>query len=168
MVTCTKCSSSLPDWAQQCQFCGSDVRNAARVNNQPPARQFSSAAFVVPKGVWIAYYCISAYFVLSGIGQIMIGALAKEPNVIAMIFGGIMVVLGLGLSARVELVRGIVNFVCGLNIIFGLLGLATTLMTLGFFGPIGFLFVIKGAIDILTNALMIYLIGETEKGMPNL
>lgn len=168
MVTCPKCTASLPDWAQNCQFCGSDVRAVQRTADQAPTRKFTSAAFEVPKWVWIAYYFICGYFVLSGLVGILTGLLGQTQNVVSVIGGTISLILGVGLAFRVELIRGIVNFVCGINIIFGLIGLAGTILSIALLGPLGVLLLIFRVFDLVTNGMMIYLIGETEKGMPNI
>lgn len=76
--------------------------------------------------------------------------------------------MGLGLLLRVEFIRGIINFFCGLRIICGLFKLAGTLIGALFSGPLALLSALFIVLDIATAALMVYLIGETEKYAPNL
>lgn len=79
-----------------------------------------------------------------------------------MVFPGIRAIIGLGLLARLEFIRGIVNFVCGLSLIFGLFGLLGALLGTLASGAMGLLFLVFQLIDLATNAGMIYLIGETD------
>jgi hypothetical protein len=87
---------------------------------------------------------------------------------VSMAFDGFSVLLGIGLALRIELARGIVNFFCGIRILFGLLGLAGSVLGSVFAGALGLIFVVLNIINIATAAFMIYLIGETEKYPPNL
>ncbi|HJP82146.1 MAG TPA: hypothetical protein VJ835_01460 [Fimbriimonadaceae bacterium] len=76
--------------------------------------------------------------------------------------------VGIGLLFRVELARGIVNFLCGLQIIFGLFGLAGAVLGSMFSGPIGLVLVIMQIVQIAAAGFMIYVIGETDRVAPNL
>ena len=87
---------------------------------------------------------------------------------IGMGIDGFTILLGIGLALRVELARGIVNFFCGLQILFGLLGLFGSVMGSLLAGPLALLFVFLRIVEIGTAAFMIYLIGETDKYPPNI
>jgi hypothetical protein len=76
--------------------------------------------------------------------------------------------VGLGLLLRIEIVRGVVNFFCALQLLRGLLGLAGTLLGMMFVGPYAIIYLLLNVIDISTAAFMIYLIGETDKSAPNI
>jgi len=80
-------------------------------------------------------------------------------------FGAVGVIIGLGLILRVEIIRGITNFFCGLNIIFGLFSLAGAVFGTLFAGALGLILILKVVIDIATNGFMIFLIGETDRAM---
>lgn len=70
--------------------------------------------------------------------------------------------LGFGLALKIELIRGIVNFVAGLKLIFGLLGLAGSLMGMTFAGFLSLPFVIFEVVNIITAGMLLWLIGETD------
>lgn len=77
------------------------------------------------------------------------------------------VVVGADLAARLEFARGVANFLAGLSVIFGLFGLAGSFVGSLFVGPWGLLLVLLNTVDIISGAMRIYLIGETEKRGPN-
>ncbi len=87
--------------------------------------------------------------------------------ILGTVIGGFTLLVGIGLLARVEIARGIANFLAGLNLLFGLLGLAGSLIGSVVAGPLGLLLSLKGVLDIATRAFMIFLIGESEKRAPN-
>lgn len=130
--------------------------------------------------IWGAYYSLAAFYFLSGIYDIWrIYMLSKEKfmgeelgfgffSYIGFAIAGVTSLVGLGLMFRVELARGIVNFLCGLQIIFGLFGLAGSVMGTLFSGALGLVFVFIQIIQIAAAAFMIYVIGETDRVAPNL
>lgn len=83
-----------------------------------------------------------------------------------MISGTITALFGLGLMLRIEIIRGIVNFVAGLKLAFGLLGLAGSLIGTGLFGAMALIGVLFNLFDIITSGMLLWLIGETDMG-PN-
>lgn len=132
-----------------------------------------------PTGIWIwpAYYTIAVLWIVSGVGGILealnVGPFATtikfqdvkiEPgvNLIGLVFSGISAVIGLGLLVKIEIIRGVVNVVCFLQIVNGLLGLWAGIMASAFLGPIGLFITIMNIVDIVTGALMIYILGETD------
>lgn len=175
MVTCPKCSATLPDWAKNCQFCGSDVRAVVRPVETSAKKNYG---YGPPKWVWAAYYAVSVYFILGGLADVMASIMATsqkdflgEPQgyslgvILGIVFGAVSALVGIGLLLRIELARGIVNFICGMKIICGLASAGATIAGAMLFGP--WLLFIK-VLDIVTAGFMIYLIGETEKSAPNL
>ncbi len=186
MITCTGCHNTLPDWAQKCQFCGADVTKVARpvvVGNKPKA--------AAPSATWImpVYYALCAYWIISGIGHAaetyhvaitpvkveFLGmketmeapGFASFSAILGFLISGFRIIVGTGLAARLEFARGIANFLAGLSILFGILGLAGSLLSSMFTGPWGILLALLNTVDIVVGAMTIYLIGETEKNAPN-
>ena len=184
MISCSACHNTLPDWAQRCQFCGADVTKVAH-----PAAVSKGPRPYAPSATWIwpVYYALCAYWVIFGLGH---GAEAYHTAVtpvtikmfgasetitpgfgfwtaISLIVAVFRVLVGIGLAARVELARGIANFLAALSMLFGLLGLASSFMAALVLGPWGFLGVLLNTVDIVSGAMTIYLIGETEKSAPN-
>jgi hypothetical protein len=179
VISCPKCNATLPDWAQTCQFCQTDVRSIARpkpVTTEPRRIQ----AFVTPQWIWGAYYGLCVLFILEGgydIAQPFIAShqkfMGQEMGMgffsyISIAFGAFTALLGIGLLLRAELARGIVNVVCGIRILLGLLGLFGSLGGTLIFGAFGLLMVVMNIVDIATAGFMIFLIGETDKAAPNL
>lgn len=182
-MKCPKCSASLPDWAQTCQFCGANVAKAPRP--QPVVEKKSRGAFEIPKWVWITYYGISTWWVISGAYRLMdafyvfgkpadVIALEKKwdiqvgPSYFAAVIAAITVVFGLGLILRIPLIRTWVNWISGLKLISGVFGLATSVMASAALGLIGLLLVIANILDIIMAAILIWMIGETDERAPNL
>ncbi len=87
---------------------------------------------------------------------------------LAIVLGAVTALFGVGLLARVELVRGIMNVFCGLQILFGLIGLVQSILVGTVFGPLGLVMMFFDVLQIATAAFMIYLIGETDRAAPNL
>lgn len=179
MINCPKCQATLPDWAQTCQFCQTDVKSVPRPK-APLAPKASLTTSSAPSWVPGAYYALCAFFILEGSFNIFQAIMSTKEKFmgetigwtagtyISIVFGAFTALLGLGLLLRVELARGIVNFFCGLRILFGLAGLLGGLGGTLLFGPLGLIVVVMNIVDIVTAAFMIYLIGETDKRAPNL
>jgi hypothetical protein len=179
MISCPKCSATLPDWAQTCQFCQTDVQKVVRPKPEVPQRRTLAMA-TTPQWVWGAYYGISVLFILQGGFEILntiLGShrkfLGQEAGLgffeyIVIAIGAFNAILGVGLLARVELARGIVNVFCGIRILFGLLGLLGSLGGSLLAGAAALPFILLNIVEIATAGFMIFLIGETDKGAPNL
>lgn len=153
-----------------CQFCGEDLRGAAPVQKRSifldPDNHDVVHTGGRPKWVYPLYYTISGYFLVSGLVALILTLVnpnkSEFANILMYVSAGISIVLGLGLLGKVEIIRGIVNFVCGLRVFFGLLNLPGALAGLlgsTFFGILGLIFAV---LDIVLNGFMIYLIGETD------
>src|SRR5437899_1950147 len=174
MIKCPGCQATLPDGALQCQFCGAQLAAppVARGYARGQTRQ-SSAMPGAPSWVMPAYYGIALWWMLSGAWDILQATVwaGKDSggflDVLGILFGGITALVGLGLLLRIDVVRGIVNVLCFLQIVFGILGLITSFLLSGPLGMIGILGMIHSIVDIGTAGLMIYLIGETETRAPN-
>ena len=177
MIACPKCNASLPDWTQTCQFCQTDVKSVAR----PKIVAVQKKGYTpMHAWVWPAYYAMCAFFIIEGAGGILETIISSHQkflgqemglgafSFISMAFDGFTILLGVGLALRVELIRRIVNFFCGLRIFFGLLGLAGSLLGSLIAGPMALIFIFLNVVNIVTAGFMIYLIGETDRFAPNL
>jgi hypothetical protein len=177
MISCPKCAATLPDWTQNCQFCHADTSKVIRPVAAPRARPYAPAT---PQWVWGAYYAIAGFYILQGGYDIVEAVVASQRKImgeqigfgffsaLSVVFGAVTALIGIGLLLKVEVVRGIVNFFCGLQIMFGLLGLAGSFIGALFTGPWGLLGVVMNVAQIAAAAFMIYLIGETDRAMPDL
>jgi len=176
VISCPKCKSSLPDWVQQCQFCGADTTKVARPVIQKTKPKI--AAFETPLWVNIAYYSIAGWFILSALVSAATTVIAinsssnrnsilGEPTAfsyVGLVFCVIQVLIGLGLILKIEIVRAIVNFFCAIQILMSILGglAAFPMMVLS---PLaGILYLLYQIFNIATAGFMIYLIGETDAG----
>lgn len=188
MIQCSNCNQSLPDWAKSCQFCGNDVSSVQRP--AAPGKPQRAPVSATPGWIWPVYYALCAYWVISGLG----GAADSYRTAITPVkmemfgiketieapgfgsFGFILgitiatfkILVGIGLAARVEIARGIANFLAGLSILFGLIGLAGSAVGTLVAGAFGVLMMFLNVLDIVNGGLTIYLIGETEKHAPNI
>lgn len=163
MIQCPSCANTLLDHAVRCQFCGADVAKVPR----PPAAVKKVSTYGQPaKWIWPAYYLVCVYWVLSGTFDVVraLGLLSgsKDIDVLMVVIGGLTALIGLGMAARIELIRGIVNVVCWLQIASGVLGLLSSLALIAIFGAIGILIFVLNVLDIATGGFMIYLVGETD------
>lgn len=185
MITCTGCHNTLPDWAQKCQFCGADVTKVSRPAAAP--NQKSQPLMKAASWIWPAYYVLACYWIVSGLGGAFDTYHTAVTPVTVKLFGqtdtytpgfgfwailgfvisGFTLLVGLGLLARVELARGVANFLAAVKILRGILGLASALMTSLVIGGWGILLSLLFAFDVVAGAMTIYLIGETERNAPN-
>jgi len=124
------------------------------------------AAWIYP-----VYYIISGYFVLGGIFNLIQGISllnGKDQNVLGMfayifiVIAAVRILLGIGLAAKIEIVRGIVNVFCWISIAQGLLSLPATIGLAIVIGPIGWVGLVVGIFNVISAGLMIYLLGETD------
>lgn len=166
MKHCPGCNATLPDAAVRCQFCGQALSAPPPVR-VPSARPQGASGVMpgAPAWVGVAYNLIAVYWLISGLWSALAASVLSgsgEPNILSVVFGSATSLVGLGLLLRIEFVRGIVNFLCGLQILFGLLGVVTS-----FLGgqPLG---LVLSLVQIATAGFMMFLIGETETRPPNL
>ncbi len=190
MIQCPNCHATLPDWAKTCQFCQSNTESVIRPTAPGSARNVH--AFEAPKWVWGAYYGLAGYYILHGLYTVIssvmtlvavkkadstdqVSSLKGMPTMhdpmgmvslftyVAILIGVVSIVLGGGLMVRNNSARGVVNFFCGLNIIFGVFKLLGATLGALFSGLLGVFLMLLVVIDICVNGFMIYLIGETDK-----
>ncbi len=84
------------------------------------------------------------------------------------IMGLVNIVLGAGLILRWEAIRGIVNVVCFVTMLFAAWGAINGFFLAPLMGPFAALFLIRNLIDFCTAGFMIFLLGETDKKAPSL
>ncbi len=173
-MSCPTCQKQVISGVPTCQFCGSDLRGMAPQQGKRSIFIDSDSYDVVHTGGkpdWVvpAYYIVSGYFIASGLfgaGRILMNhKLMEDAGMFAYIglaFNAISVLMGVGLMVKIEIIRGIVNFVCGLSLVFGILGLLGSLGSVLTLGGMGVLILIQNVLDICMNGFMIYLIGETD------
>lgn len=176
-LKCPKCGASLPDWAKSCHFCQTDVSKVSRPDRPDTKKHYKQ--FETPKWIWACYFFIAAWWILGGAYDVMDSfyffgkspdmlKLEKEfatkfgPNVVGIISGTLTCLFGIGLALKIEIIRGIVNFVAGLKLIFALFGLAGALMGMTFAGFLSLPFIIFNIVDIMTSGMLLWLIGETD------
>lgn len=163
MRQCPHCHAAVPDRVVRCPACGGVLPPPVRLSTDAQRRPPLSAPGT-PKWVPVAYNIIAGYWILSG-GFSLVSALAhgggKTGSYVAAAFGLFTVLIGLGLLLRIEIVRGIVNVLCALQIIGGAIGV------LGAFLRGAPLELVLSFVQIGTAGFMIYLIGETDTSAPN-
>jgi hypothetical protein len=177
MNSCPKCNSTLPDWAQQCQFCGTAVTPVARpTRDAGPAK--SNYAFGIAKWVWVAYYSIAGYFAASGLASVIISAISiaqfnsdvPEGSALRVMGFGLFVGLGVallgvgigvGLLFQSDFARGFANIYCCLLALFGMWQSMLKIGLWAGLGPIDKLFGVWAILDTVSGLLMLYLIYET-------
>jgi hypothetical protein len=171
MITCPGCQKTLPDWSKNCQFCGADTAKVSRP--EPVKKPQYVSSLDAPKWVWWAYYGIGAYWMIGGFISVLEGFglpkldFSEVSNIVALVMGGVNVLIGLGILLRIEFIRGIVNVICFMNILSGLLGAWGSFLGIGLFGFVSVLFMLLNLFDVATGGLMIFLLGETDKRAPN-
>lgn len=156
-----------------CQFCGTSLAGvapqAAKASIWHDDNALPTHAYGRPKWVPLAYNLVAVYMAVSGLVGAFTsfltmrkgGELAGIVGPIGIVFGVIWIALGIGLLLKVEFIRGVVNFFCGLGLIFGVINLFTSIGML-VTGISGVLWVGNILLGIVTNAAMIYLVGETD------
>lgn len=174
-IECPGCKRKLPNSAQNCHFCGVSTKNVARVA-APDKKHY--AEFETPKWITGLYYGLCAWWVIGGLIQVVevfAAASNRKPDLfgggtglqvydyVGIAFGAVTLILGFCMFFKVEAARNIVNIVAFLNIIFGLLGLITSLFSILLLGPLGVLLVISSIVDIVVAGLTIWLLSETGK-----
>jgi hypothetical protein len=170
-MKCPRCQNSVISGIATCQFCGEDLRGLAPTQKRSMFVDPDSHEVVHtggrPKWVYPAYYAVSGWFLVSGlidIIQVLTNPKIEEGflKIILIVVPAVRCLLGLGLIAKIEFVRGIVNFVCGISLIFSIIGLLSSFASILALGGMGVLVVVMNVVNICTYALMIYLIGETD------
>jgi hypothetical protein len=171
-IKCPNCQQSVPAGFGTCQFCKASLQGVVRPNHQRKnyfayEDDHSTQYFGKPTWVKPAYTALCFYFIVSAVvGMVQVFSSFKgdlEPfKIMGIAIHAIGLVVGIGLLAKIEFIRNLVTFTSGIKIIFGLIGLPGAVLTAPTFGLMGIVYVILAVLDIATNALMIYLIGETD------
>ena len=172
-IKCPKCGATLPATNRVCQFCGTDVSGLTKGYVPPSDTDYKPHGAGLPrKWVFGFYYAICAYYVYLGASYLLralgvFGRVSELVQAVLGIAGVITLVISIGMIFRLEIVRGIVNFFCGIQLILGFLGLVMGVMASATFGLGGFMLVVNSVIQIATSGFMIYLIGETDLRGPS-
>lgn len=156
MITCPKCSATLPPSRVNCQFCGADTSKVER----PKALKRESKGYVASKAVWVWYTIICIWWALSGGLTLFFGM--SDGSAFGIVGGSFELAVGLGMLARLRIFRGIAHIICWINLVKGLCFILGGLLSTTFFGPIGLLVSLIGFFGVVTSGGMIYVIGETE------
>lgn len=171
LAKCPKCGQTVPDWAQVCQFCGTLIPGRA------PIRPVGGGTAAKPAGRWqdLAYIIASIWWIGQGLRILLAGAQLVRPEVaggggflasfgvLAIIIGGFLTLVGIGMVARVELARGAANIICWIQIAFAALGIFNSLMAIALLGPLGLLWMFLEVFDMASSIFLVYLIGETDR-----
>ncbi len=132
MAVCPSCQQTLPDWAQQCQFCGAKlVISSTSATKNPYAR----GRLEVPRKVVLLYTLCAVFWVLDGIRYILsatgfpnFGSTRIGPGMILFILlAAATMIAGLLLIAKVPIVQRAVRTIAWINIILGAINLLSPL-----------------------------------------
>lgn len=168
MIKCPKCNATLPDGSGYCQFC-----KATFVPLDPlpkAAKDDDTGIAPQPNWVWPAYRGISIWWIVSGLYGVVSSLLTAGeagPNVLFIALEGLTAIIGIGLIFNVGFIRKLVNIVCFLQILGGVLSVAVVIFSPHIKGILGLIALLIQALDIAFAVLMIYLLGETETQAPN-
>lgn len=176
MIQCPQCKNTLPDWVNVCQFCQTDVSQVARSGVADDVGRHGGK--LPDKTIWGLYYAISAMWLINGATTIIDALRPKKflgetvppgawEYAMAAI-GGVTIIIGIGLLCKLEIVRGVVNVLSGLNLLFGILGLIGSLMSIMVVGAFGLLFVFADLLRIIVAGATIWIIGETQSRVSNI
>ena len=171
MINCPKCNATLPDWAAKCQFCGNTFtpapkRASANDEQETPGQSLNL------KWVWPAYYGIAGWWIVSGLYDVISALTSRHPgslfSTISIVFAVITLLVGVGLIARVELARGIVNVLCFLQILDGAFGMLGGFVFSFAIPVVGMIAMIMSLLKIALALAMVFVIGETESRAANI
>jgi hypothetical protein len=154
MINCSRCKAALPDWAQVCQFCQTDVTSVAR----PAPEKKVDRGYRAANWVWTAYYLVAGWWLLGGLLQVLLGfgIIGEGSGPITGTVGAFFMLMGLGLILNIDLIRGIANILAFLKIIFGLFDVVTSLLATAVLGPLGLLMTFLGLLDLISGIMIIY------------
>src|SRR2546430_2241002 len=128
MTKCPKCNATLPDGSVSCQFCGNQWGTAPGGAKHAGRTSYSGGT---PGWIWPAYYGIAGWWIVNGVYAVLAStAFAPKDgggavSIIELIIGAFTALVGLGLILRVEAARGIVNVICFIQILSGILDVIT-------------------------------------------
>jgi hypothetical protein len=168
MIKCPKCSATLPDGSGYCQFCQATFVPLDPVGKREEKQEINFAA--MPNWVWPAYRGIAIWWIVTGLYGVVSSLLtagSAGPNVFVIAIEGLSAILGIGLLARIEFVRKLVNFCCFLQILLGAVSVFGIIISPHITGVYGLIMLVIEVANIACAVLMIYLIGETESQAAN-
>jgi len=157
---------------QACQFCGADVSKLSKAGGGSGEQQTGSG--VDRKWVLIAYYVVGSLWLLdAGYGIItnILGAVNGEDDVAraiavaGILVSGVHLFAAIGWLARIRLVRTIIRWILGLNLIFSVLDLIPAVISILAIGVFGLLWTLFVMLQIAIYAGMFCLMGETESDL---
>jgi hypothetical protein len=169
LITCPQCKRSLPPKMANCQFCGASLSTVAR----PVQAQKK----IGPEPwVWTLYYVVACWWLVDALKELItsfsaLAGIQAHPSLAAfafIVYIGIAVglfeaALGIGLLVKWEWARAVVNFFCWVRILFGVMGLYSSIMMAGFSGPANTaLNILFCVLNIVMAGLQIWLISETD------
>ena len=171
-MICPTCQKQVIAGVPTCQFCGGDLRGMAPTQKRSVFIDSDSYDPIhtggKPGWVYPAYYTVAAYFAVAAIVQILLIVMNKksdmsDPFTIAMIaIHGFSVIVGIGLLAKIEIVRGVVNYLSFAKILGALRGILASFGMMLLSTGLGVLILLLSVLDLCAAVLMIYLIGETD------
>lgn len=165
-IQCPSCDMILRDTTENCPGCGASTIHLARSTRDITGFSYGGP---VPPFAWPLYYVISAYWVLSGIAEIVLSAISRDGiQLWSAVCPGFQIFLGIGLLLRLEIIRGIVNVLCWFSILGGLLKVIGGILVMATIGAMAIPNVLFGLIQIITSALMIWVIGLTQTRMSDI
>lgn len=156
---CPGCEMILKDTTEICPSCGTNVMHLARSTKEVMGFSYSGKA---PPFAWPLYYVISGYWILAGVLSIFLPALLGGFARGASCWGVIQALLGIGLLLKVNKARRMVNLICFVGLALGLLLVGFSLFALIVDGQFGFAVFASGLMTVVTNGLMIWVIGLTQ------
>ncbi len=175
MISCPHCKATLPDGTTYCQFCRNNFATETAAQAARRTQTDDDAVYTYPeskplnlKWVYPVYYGIATWWVVNALISIMrlatSGIIGSPVGIILLLLTLFPLLVGVGLLCKVELARGYVNVICWLNILGGVLNLATSFILslfpmVGLWGILGMFFAV---VNIALSILMIFVIGETD------
>ncbi|MDR3691806.1 MAG: hypothetical protein P4L46_20670 [Fimbriimonas sp.] len=159
MKKCPSCNNSLPDSSVRCQFCGTDVAGAPRVQGVTDIPQRQSYSWGPAKWLVVAYYVISGYYILSGGFGILASSgllTGGKPNMLGIGSGVFTALVGCGLVFKWDLLRSVIVFFLCAQIACGLLSMLMFSAMLAL-GPAITVMMILYGLNVAVSAFMFYL-----------
>lgn len=167
MKKCPKCGASLPDWVNECQFCGAIVPGGVAVPGgiRPPSAFLAGQQ--LPKSTYVFYHIVAALIIVVSLGQIL-GALALsgtrgygDSAIVVMVFKFAMVVVGLLFLLKSPFIRVPGKWMCIIDIVVSYLGIAPAFATRNESVTIAiYMYLLISALPIM--GLMLWLLHHTE------
>lgn len=164
-MRCHVCKGELPNGALACPVCGTRTQGPPPVRRRFTGRVEHRALSrsTVPWAVAV-YHWIAVYWIAIGVWGALSATIFAEsdgPDIAGIASSLLSAVVGIGLLAKLEFIRGIVNIVCALQILGGLLGVLTAFLA---GAPLALFLALA---QVATAVLMIFVIGETDDRGPN-